>query len=282
MSISAIGSFYSNLSRPYATTARPATVATQGAASTTGSSSTVSISPEARQAAGAESGLRLPESVRQAVKADLERSFPEDIVSEAKARLQANEGIGGSSRTPGMGNLPLLPENQALLDKIRSDMQAARAADTESVFNLTPYARLMQAVQSEGWKAPMTMEDAQREVDIAQAMARLSPPPATAIDETAQAAAMADIEQQVAGRIPDKWRQRWQDEGLTMPTDVQVDFPASMWPKLADAAGISTQTFMTQARELAGQFAGNDYLRALESYISDAYSQTQGKRTTAA
>lgn len=288
MSITALGSFYGNISRINAATTqyKAASTGSADAASDAApaSSTSVSISAEARQAASADARMALPDSIRQAAQADLARVFPPDIIAEAQARRQANAGIGGSSATPGMGNLPLLPENQALLAKIRSDMQEARAASPDGMFNLTPYARLMQAVQTEGWKSPMTMEDAQREVDISQAMSRLpadpSTPPLTENEQAAKdAASMADIEQQLAGQIPDKWRQRWQEEGLVMPDKVSVNFPDSMWPKLAEAAGIPDQTFMDKARELAQTRSGNDYLQAIETFISSHYSSLAGKQT---
>lgn len=290
MSISAMGSFYGSVSRTNAATTQYRTASSNSVntANDTApeSSTTVTISAEARQAASAAARITLPDSIRQAAQADLEQVFPQDIIDEAQARLQANEGIGGSSATPGMGNLPLLPENQDLLAKIRSDMQEARAASTDGMFNLTPYVRLMQAVQTEGWKSPMTMEDAQREVDISQAMSRLpaapSTPPLTESEQAAKdAASMADIEQQLAGKIPDKWLQRWQEEGLAMPEDVSVSFPDSMWPKLAEAAGIPAQTFMDKARELAKTQSGNDYLQAIETFISSHYSSLTGNQTTA-
>lgn len=167
MSISAIASFYAAST----TSAVRSVAASQGAASTTDASgtsgtdsSTVSISKEARQAAAG--GIAIPESIRQDALAELNRVFPQDILDEAQARLDANQGISGSSSaTPGLGNLPLLPENEALIAQIKSEMHAAQAANTEGMTNLTPYVRLINAVQQEGWKVPMSMEDAQREVD---------------------------------------------------------------------------------------------------------------------
>jgi hypothetical protein len=246
-------------------------------------STTVSISAEARQAAANAGGIAVPESIRQAALAELNRVFPQEIVDEAKARLQANQGIGGSSATPGMGNLPLLPENAALIAQIKSEMHAARAASTESMTNLTPYVQLIHAVQTEGWKTPMTMADAQREVDIAAAMARLTPAAnAAPLSEAEEAqklkVAIAQIQQEQAGEIPDKWKQRWQEANLSMPETAVTTFPQSIWLGLAKAAGISADEFLGKARELAGNYTGNTFLQAIESFVSERYVATSSTK----
>lgn len=163
------------------------------------------------QAAAHAGGIAVPESIRQAALSELNRIFPQDILDEARTRLQANQGIGGSSATPGLGNLPLLPENAALIAQIKSEMHAARTASSERMTNLTPYVQLIHAVQTEGWKAPMTMADAQREVDIAAAMARLTPAASSAPLSEAEAAqklkvAIAQFQQEQAGEVPAKWK----------------------------------------------------------------------------
>lgn len=289
MSITTIASFYGS-SAASAVRSTSGSVAssqrTAGTASTaTSESTTVSISNEARQAA-ASGGIAVPESIRQDALAELNRVFPQDILDEAKARLDANQGISGSSSaTPGLGNLPLLPENEALIAQIKSEMHAAHAANKEGMTNLTPYVRLIQAVQSEGWKTPMSMEDAQREVDIAQAMAKLAPAASEAPLSEAQQlqkdqAAMAQFEKELAGEVPDKLKQRWQEAGLSMPESATTTFPKSIWLGLAKAAGIGEDEFLAKARELAGNYSGNSFLQAVESFISERYTASSGTKTS--
>ncbi|WP_306606552.1 hypothetical protein [Azonexus sp.] len=291
MSITAITSFYAaNAASAVRSTSasaasKPSTAGTSSAP--TSESTTVHISNEARQAAAREGGIAIPESVRQSILAEQNRVFPQDILDEAQARLQANPGISGnssSSATPGLGNLPLLPENEALLKQIKQEMHAAHAASTEGT-DITPYFRLIMAVQSEGWKSPMTMEDAQREVDISQAMARLTPASSAApLSEAEQwqkdKATMAQFEQERAGKIPDQWKQRWQEAKLSMPETTSTPFPQSIWLGLAKSAGISEDEFLGKARELAGKYSGNSFLQAVESFVSERYSASSGKTQT--
>lgn len=279
MSISAIASIYATIPASAARSTSGSAARSQGTA--TSESTTVSISNEARQAAANEGRIAVPESIRQDALAELNRVFPQDILDEARTRLDANQGISGSSATPGLGKLPLLPENEALLAQIKREMHAAHAANTEGMTNLTPYVRLIQAVQSEGWKTPMTMEDAQREVDISQAMAKLTPASAEMpLSETEQQqkalAAIAQFEQEQAGEIPDKWKQRWQEAGLSMPESITTTFPQSIWLGLAKAAGIGEDEFLAKARELAGNYSGNNFLREIEKFVSERYVASQG------
>lgn len=286
MSITAITSFYA----AGATSAVRSAASSQGTASTAGTTSsestTVSISNEARLAAAGENRIAVPESIRQDALAELNRVFPQDILDEAKARLEANQGISGSSSaTPGLGNLPLLPENAAFLAQIKSEMHAARAANKEGMTNLTPYVRLIQAVQSEGWKTPMSMEDAQREVDIAQAMAKLTPAASEAPLSEAQQlqknqAAMAQFEKELAGEVPDKLKQRWHEAGLSMPESATTTFPQSIWLGLAKAAGIGEDEFLGKARELAGSYTGNSFLQEIEKFVSERYVASSGASAT--
>ena len=287
MSITAIASFYA----ASATSAVRSTAASQGTASTAetsgttdSASTTVSISKEARQAAAG--GIAVPESIRQDALAELNRVFPQDILDEAKARLEANQGISGSSSaTPGLGNLPLLPENEALIAQIKSEMHAAHAANKEGMTNLTPYVRLINAVQKEGWKAPMSMEDAQREVDISLAMSKLTPaaseePLSEAEQLQKDKTAMAQFEKELAGEVPDKLKQRWQEAGLSMPESATTTFPQSIWLGLAKAAGIGEDEFLGKARELAGNYTGNSFLQEIEKFISERYVASSGTTQT--
>lgn len=289
MSITAIASFYA----ASATSAVRSAAASQGTTSTAetsgttdSASTTVSISDEARRAAASAGGIAVPESIRQDALAELNRVFPQDILDEAKARLEANQGISGSSSaTPGLGNLPLLPENEALIAQIKSEMHAAHAANKEGMTNLTPYVRLINAVQKEGWKAPMSMEDAQREVDISLAMSKLTPaaseePLSEAEQLQKDKTAMAQFEKELAGEVPDKLKQRWQEAGLSMPETATTTFPQSIWLGLAKAAGIGEDEFLGKARELAGNYKGNSFLQEIEKFISERYVASSGTSKT--
>lgn len=289
MSITAIASFYA----ASATSAVRSAAASQGTASTTETSgttstdsTTVSISDEARRAAASAGGIAVPESIRQDALAELNRVFPQDILDEAKARLEANQGISGSSSaTPGLGNLPLLPENEALIAQIKSEMHPAHAANKEGMTNLTPYVRLINAVQKEGWKAPMSMEDAQREVDISLAMSRLTPaaseePLSEAEQLQKDKTAMAQLKKEQAGEVPDILKQRWQEAGLSMPETATTTFPQSIWLGLAKAAGIGEDEFLGKARELAGNYKGNSFLQEIEKFISERYVASSGTSKT--
>ena len=281
MSISAIASFYGAST----TSAVRSVAASQGKASTTDASgtsgtdsTTVSISDAARRAAASAGGIAIPESIRQDALAELNRVFPQDILDEAQARLDANQGISGSSSaTPGLGNLPLLPENEALIAQIKSEMHAAQAANTEGMTNLTPYVRLINAVQQEGWKAPMSMEDAQREVDIS---ARLTPATSAAEQQQKDKATMARFEQELAGKVPDTLKQRWQEAGLSMPETATTTFPQSIWLGLAKAAGISEDEFLGKARALAANYTGNSFLQEIEKFVSERYTASSGTTQT--
>lgn len=290
MSITAIASFYaasatSAVRSAAASQGTTSTAETSGTSGTTSTdSTTVSISDAARQAAAG--GIAVPESIRQDALAELNRVFPQDILDEAKARLEANQGISGSSSaTPGLGNLPLLPENEALIAQIKSEMHAVHAANKEGMTNLTPYVRLINAVQKEGWKAPMSMEDAQREVDISLAMSKLTPAageePLSAAEQLQKdKTAMAQFEKELAGEVPDKLKQRWQEAGLSMPETATTTFPQSIWLGLAKAAGIGEDEFLGKARELAGNYKGNSFLQEIEKFISERYVASSGTSTT--
>lgn len=289
MSISAIASFYgaSTTSAVRSVAASQGTASTTDASGTSGTdSTTVSISDAARRAAASAGGIAIPESIRQDALAELNRVFPQDILDEAQARLDANQGISGSSSaTPGLGNLPLLPENEALIAQIKSEMHAAQAANTEGMTNLTPYVRLINAVQQEGWKAPMSMEDAQREVDISLAMARLTPaaseaPLSAAEQQQKDKATMTRFEQELAGEVPDSLKQRWHQAGLSMPETATTTFPQSIWLGLSKAAGIGENEFLGKARELAANYTGNSFLQEIEKFVSERYAASSGTTQT--
>lgn len=228
----------------------------------TSASSTVSISAAAKQAAKNDysAGLKLPDGPWTS------EDFPDDILAEAKARLaerQAAPGIGDGYLPNSVSNLPLLPENQALLDQFRQEMKEIghNNSDPEKNARFNQLLNLSLRVQIEGWKTPMSEADVQRELDIQQAMAVIdsgdtSPAPATGADVSTD---------RMAG-----WKLRWQQEGLDMPS-VDATSGRSLWLDLAEQAGIGQDEFVAKARELATQLNGNALTQAVEQFISDRY-----------
>lgn len=245
--------------------ARSETAAADSTSSTgnDGASSSVSISAAAREAAknDANKGFQLPDAEYW-----MRKDFPADIMAEAQARLderQAAPGVAGGYLPNSVANLPLLPENQALLAQFRQEMREIGHDNTDPEKNAR-FNRLLNLslkVQINGWKTPMTEADAQRELDISQAMAALSagkpePEPAEQSDS---------VPDMMAG-----WKQRWQQEGLEMPS-VAPEMGQSLWLQLADKAGIGQDEFMDKARTLAGSVKGNALTQAIEQFISERY-----------
>lgn len=250
-----------------------------GVASTGGAdaSSTVSISSAAREAAkndpGAQSGYKLPDYIAGWFNKD----FSQDVLDEARARLddiKANGEIGAG----GPMNLPLLPENQKLMDGFQQEMQSIRSAGWENAtpaqserFNLL--LNLSMRLQLVGWKKPMAEADVQRELDVSMVMAKMSAnDPVPAPSENSDATTKRDIADMQAGAVPAVWRQRWQKEGLTMPEDVTLSPGLSLWPDMARAAGIGDEEFLAKARDMAGSLKGHALTRAIESFISERYT----------
>ena len=234
-------------------------------------SSKVSLSAAAEQAAKDDlsARLKLPDASPW-----MRKDFPDDILAEAKTRLaerQAAPGIGDGYLPNSISNLPLLPENQALLDQFRQEMKEIghKNSDPEKSARFNQLLNLNMRVQIEGWKTPMSEADVQRELDIQQAMAVIDAGNTAQNNET-NADAPADP---MAG-----WKLRWQQEGLTMPSvDAIPEKP--LWLDLADKAGLSQDEFMSTARELATRFKGNALTQAVEQFISDRYLATKTTAT---
>lgn len=228
-------------------------------------SASVTISSAAREAAknDAGQGLKLPDADYW-----MSRDFPEDIMAEARARLEQRQPAPGGGYLPdSVANLPLLPENEALLQQFRQEMKEIghNNPDPEKHARFNRLLNLSMKVQIEGWKAPMSEADAQRELDISRAMGVLQ-----ADQPQTQPAASEDPPREwdpMAG-----WKTRWQQEGLEMPEVTEAMTPQrSLWLQLAEGAGIAQDEFVARARELASGLSGNDLTRALEQFISERY-----------
>jgi len=244
--------------------------------STGSASSNVSISDAARETAKNDQSVQPRFKLADDFVRWINKDFPQDVIDEAQAKLddiKANGRLGAS----GPMMLPLLPENQKLLDSFQQEMNSIRSAGFE---NATPaqstrlniLLNLSMRLRMVGWEKPMTEADVQRKLDVSFAMAKLShndPIPAPSADSEKSAAQIkAEIESKA---VPSNWRQRWQDEGLTMPEDVTLSRDRSMWLDVAEAAGIGADEFLAKLREQAGSLKGNALTRAIESFISERY-----------
>jgi hypothetical protein len=235
-------------------------------------STQVSISAAAREAARNDSprGFALPDAAYWT-----RTDFPADIMAEAQARLderRAAPGIGDGYLPNSIANLPLLPENQALLDQFKAEMKAIGNGNTDPEQNarFNRLLNLSMRVHLEGWKKPMTEADAQRELDISQAMAVLTARQEAANPTTPEPAAEDPNNIQTVPDMMAGWKQRWQEAGLKMPA-VRQEPGQSMWTAMAEKAGIGATEFVAKARDLAGSLRGEALAQAIEQFISDRY-----------
>lgn len=244
--------------------------------SNTGARGEVSISAAAQELAKNDQAAQPRLKLADFVAGWFNKDFPQDVVDEAKARLadiKANGRVGAD----GPMMLPLLPENQKLLDSFQQEMKTIRDAGWE---NATPaqservnlLMNLSMRLRMVGWEKPMTEADVQRKLDVSFAMAKLSPNgPAPEPDGDSDKAAGKMIAEMESKAVPSVWRQRWQKEGLTMPKDVVSSRDRSILLDVAGAAGIGEDEFLARLRDLAGNLSGNSLTHAIESFISERY-----------
>lgn len=268
--VSSIGNIYNSIA------GQTRSKAADTSAATTTDSTSVSISEAARTAAKNDARVheryKLPDYVTQWFNKD----FPADVIEEAKARLADTKANGPIGAGGPMG-LPLLPENQQLMDSFRAEMKAISSAGFDKAtpeqaerYNLV--MNLSMKLQISGWQRPMTEADVQREFDVANAMAKLSmndPAPVVAdMPERSPEEIIAEVQ---SGAVPGVWRQRWEKEGLDMPTGITLSPERSMWMDLARAADIGDEEFLAKARSLAGELRGSALTKAIETFISERY-----------
>lgn len=237
--------------------------------------SAAAMAAQKAEAAAKSAGIALPQSVRDW----FDKDFSEDVLSEARSRLAAIRESGPLGAEGPLG-LPLLPESQALLDDFRAEMRSLSAGG-HSNMDETASARynlllnLSMRVQMQGWRAPMASEaDAQQEFDVANAMAALvrdDPTLAPPADTETEAGTETEVDKGVETPL-DNWSERWQAEGLEMPSFKPLE-TRSLWLQMADAAGFSESEFMTAARELASRFDGHALTRQVEQLIAGRYAQ---------
>lgn len=243
------------------------TTPTRGASA----SSNVRISSAAREMAKNDQDAHSRYKLADYVAGWFNKDFPQDVMDDARARLddiKANGSIGAD----GPMMLPLLPENQKLLDSFQQEMKNIHSAGWE---NETPaqservnlLMNLSMRLRLAGWEKPMTEADVQRKLDVSFAMAKLSrndPAPTSAPVGDSEKSAKEMIAEMESRAVPSIWRQRWQKEGLTMPENVTLSRDRSMWLDVAEAAGIGENEFLANLRELAGNLKGNTLTNAIE------------------
>lgn len=254
------------------------------ATTSTTSSSKVYISLEAWQASNYDqnvTGIKAPDYMTQWFNKD----FSQDIMDGAKARLtdiKANGSLGSG----GPMNLPLLPENQKLMDSFQEEMNSissaglknATPAQSERFNTLTNLSLHLQLV---GGIKSMNEADVQREFDVSMAMAKLSIADSSLLPSSnTNTFTQETLPDKSAGTTLKPWLDRWKKEGLTMPEQVNLSTNHSMWVDVANAAGIGQDEFLSKARELSTNLKGRDLTKAIESFISDRYiSLTEIKNT---
>jgi hypothetical protein len=305
--LSAIQSRYDAIAALTATTRKSASSTDSSTNSTTAASAQrdgtqVSISAAGRAAAASEKSAasemavhrdyRLPDNVR----AWFTKDFSADVLAEAKTRLQAIRENGELGMS-GPANLPLLPENQALIDSFKAEMgelaangHANMTEEQSGRYNLLMNLSLRVAMT--GWQKPMSEADAQREFDIGNAMAKLANedpslrPPESSATATSPESSVRSPDEMIAdiqsGKPPAVWRERWDAAGLTMPTNTDLSPDRSMWLSLAEAAGIGEDEFMTHMRSLASNMQGHALTRAMETFISERYVALRDAQQTGA
>lgn len=231
------------------------------------SSTRVSISAEARQAAAS----MVVDDV------SLHRALAADIVKEAETRLTGRRvapGVGDGYLPSQVNNLPLLQENQELLERMHQEMRAIgnKLDDPELARRFNQLQNLSVRLQIQGWEKPMVEADVQRELDVAQAMGQITAQSSGSESSPAMDSSMFDT---MAG-----WRQRWQQDQLEMPA-VNAVPGRSMWLEMANKAGISDSQFMQTARDLAANNSGEALTQSIERYISSNYvaQQESAKKT---
>lgn len=223
-----------------------------------------------RAEAGQGAGYKLPDWW-------VRTEFPEDIMAEAKARLAerrlAQDREDGALPS-GVHGLPMLPENQELLQQIRREMGQLKQDLSDPVKHrrFNELMNLTIPLMANGWAKPMTEDDLVREREISQAMALIqnrSAPPAGSGSQTPASSdhpGHSDVDP-MAG-----WKRRWAQDGLTMP-DITFKFDPkqSIWLDLAKEAGIEQEEFLEVARGFAQSLRGEALTQKVECFISDRY-----------
>lgn len=220
---------------------------------------------------GNSAGYKLPDGW-------IRTSFPDDIMAEAEAllaeRRAAPDQVSGTLPS-GVHGLPMLPENEQLLQKIRAEMREL-SQDLSDPAKHKRYNELMNLtipLMANGWAKPMTEADLVRDREISQAMGLIQSRSEKPADPGAQTVTQADQAPSAALDPLSGWKRRWKEDGLTMPPiTFKFDPGQSIWLDMAKEAGIGTEEFLRTAREFAQSSQGEALTKKVEGFISDRYA----------
>lgn len=254
------------------------------------SNTKVSISDAAASRFAAEAASNTQQAARAAEKEGvsyklpdwlIQTDFPDDVMAEAKARLAERRPAPDredGALPSGVHGLPLLPENQQLLLKIRTEMGELRQdlSDPAKHQRFNELMNLTLPLMANGWAKPLTENDLVREREVGQAMAliqRQSAPPA---DKDSPMPAPDEQGRSADHDLLSGWPRRWEQDGLTMPAlTFQWKPGQSLWLDLAKEAGIGEAEFLQTARDLAQSMRGEALTQKVERFISDRYTVLQ-------
>lgn len=197
------------------------------------------------------------------------RDFSADVIREAEMRLSERRSAPTGGYLPAMiAGLPLLPENQALLDRLHQEMRelGEKGGDPVAQARCQQLADLATCLQLQGWQKPLSEADLQREVDVSDAMAQIDA--GTATTAVIDKAALRDP---LSG-----WRQRWQQDGHSLPPATGATPP---WLEMAESAGITAADFLTGARQLAASLRGEALTGAVENWLARGYAAASGAQS---
>lgn len=211
----------------------------------------------------------------------IQTDFSDDVMAEAKARFAERRPAPDredGALPSGVHGLPLLPENQQLLQKIRMEMGELRQdlSDPAKHQRFNELMNLTLPLMANGWAKPLTEYDLVREREIGQAMALIERQLAPLADKGATTRAPDAQGRSADHDLLTGWPRRWEQDGLTMPAlTFQWKPGQSLWLDLANDAGIGEAEFLQTAREFSQSLRGEALTQKVERFISDRYTVLQ-------
>lgn len=211
----------------------------------------------------------------------IQTDFSDDVMAEAKARFAKRRPAPDredGALPSGVHGLPLLPENQQLLQKIRMEMGELRQdlSDPAKHQRFNELMNLTLPLMANGWAKPLTEYDLVREREIGQAMALIERQLAPLADKGATTRAPDAQGRSADHDLLTGWPRRWEQDGLTMPAlTFQWKPGQSLWLDLANDAGIGEAEFLQTAREFSQSLRGEALTQKVERFISDRYTVLQ-------
>jgi hypothetical protein len=250
----------------------------------------VSISDAAASRFAAEATSNTQQAARAAEKEGIsfelpdwliQTDFSDDVMAEAKARFAERRPAPDredGALPSGVHGLPLLPENQQLLQKIRMEMGELRQdlSDPAKHQRFNELMNLTLPLMANGWAKPLTEYDLVREREIGQAMALIERQSAPLADKGATTRAPDAQGRSADHDLLTGWPRRWEQDGLTMPAlTFQWKPGQSLWLDLANEAGIGEAEFLQTSREFSQSLRGEALTQKVERFISDRYTVLQ-------